>query len=67
MKRLIIFLILMIPLQAQAFGICWPSCTETTELDERTVVISARGSGLWSYGLNEDLMAAAAAASLQHG
>jgi len=67
MKRLIIVLSLMIPPQAQAFGICWPSCTETTELDERTVVISARGSGLWSYGLNEDLMAAAATACLQHG
>lgn len=67
MKRIVILLLLASASQAQAFGICWPSCTETTELDDRTVAVSARGSGLWSVGLNEDLMAAAATASLQHG
>lgn len=67
MKRLGLFLLLILSTPVQAFGICWPSCTETTELDERTVAVSARGSGLWSVGLNEDLMAAAATAALQHG
>lgn len=67
MKIIFIILLILIAGPAKAFGICWPSCTETTELDERTVAISARGSGLWSAGLNEDLMAAAAAAALQHG
>ena len=67
MRRIILFLLLATSSQAQAFGLCWPSCTETTELDERTVAVSARGTGLWSVGLNEDLMTAAATASLQHG
>jgi hypothetical protein len=67
MKEILIFTFLLISSQTYAFGICWPSCTETIELDERTISISARGSGLWSVGLNEDLMAAAATASLQHG
>jgi hypothetical protein len=67
MKILFTFLLILITGPAKAFGICWPSCTETTELDERTIVVSARGSGLWSAGLNEDLMAAAASAALQHG
>jgi hypothetical protein len=67
MKILFIILLVLIAGPAKAFGICWPSCTETTELDERTIVVSARGSGLWSTGLNEDLMAAAASAALQHG
>jgi hypothetical protein len=67
MNRVLTLLFLITSTQAQAFGICWPSCTQTTELDERTVAVTARGSGLWSVGLNEDLMAAAATASLQHG
>jgi len=67
MKIFFTVLLIFVTAPAKAFGICWPSCTETTELDERTVAISARGSGLWSAGLNEDLMAAAAAAALQHG
>lgn len=67
MKRLFLLLLLTSSSQAHAFGICWPSCTQTTELDDRTVAVSSRGTGLWSVGLNEDLMAAAASASLQHG
>ena len=67
MRRIIVFLLLATTSQAEAFGLCWPSCTETTELDERTVAVSARGTGLWSVGLNEDLMAAAAIACLHHG
>ena len=67
MKHAPLLILLIVSSPAQAFGICWPSCTETTELDERTVSVSARGSGLWSVGLNQDLMAAAATASLQHG
>ena len=67
MKRILIPLLIMMAQDAKALGICWPSCTEITELDERTISVSARGSGLWSAGLNEDLMAAAATACLERG
>lgn len=67
MRLLYVILIAFITPQAQALGLCWPSCTEIIELDEHTVVISARGAGLWSAGLNEDLMMSAASAALQHG
>jgi len=67
MKCAPLSLLLFVSSRVEAFGLCWPSCSETTELDERTVAVSAGGSGLWSVGLNDDLLAAAATASLQHG
>jgi hypothetical protein len=67
MKRIIAIIFFTTTVQANAFGICWPSCTETTELDANTIAVSARGTGLFAFGVNEDMMAAAASETLQRG
>lgn len=67
MNRIVCLSLVLLSTPANAFGLCWPQCSEVTELDDRHIAVSAQGTGFFSVGLNEKVMAEAARQTLAHG
>jgi hypothetical protein len=67
MQRALAIIFTLAAVPAHALGVCWPECSETIELDDQTVAVSASGVGSFSVGLNETVMAEAARQTLAHG